>query len=302
MYPSNKTAWSIQPYVTIDFDAKFRNPKHVFRLVNLLSTKVDYERHENVYAQTINCANWHTKQRTTQCRIPLTKNKIYDDTNSTKRCAVVNIAKIILPDEKHMMREWRKYCKFDNKPNMIARRTDGYGRGKLRIKKRQQFIPSTEYFENVKNFGNVNYAFNDIVVIFDFIDSNTKEVVDQQKNNNIDRTCETMKIFVEENDLDAYKAVYILKKDDNTRYVSCIITFDDTIDYNNKECDVVVSFHINFEKYLRNGNYDVCGRFLSLINPDDANGFIDLMERNGLSFSPNDVAALKRNLTEHNIC
>ena len=219
-----------------------------------------------------------------------------------KRCAVVNIAKIILPDEKHMMREWRKYCKFDNKPNMIARRTDGYGRGKLRIKKQQQFIPSAEYFENVKNFGNINYAFNDIVVIFDFINSNTKEVVDQQKNNNIDRTCETMKKFVEENDLNAYKTVYILKKpDSNTRYVSCIITFDDTIDYNNKECDVVVSFHINFEKHLWNGNYDVCGRFLSLINPDDVNGFIDLMEHNGLSFSPDDVAALKRYLSEHKL-
>ena len=51
MYPSNKTVWSDNPYVTIDFDAKFRNPKHVFRLVNLLSTKVDYGRHENVYAQ-----------------------------------------------------------------------------------------------------------------------------------------------------------------------------------------------------------------------------------------------------------
>lgn len=210
MYPSNKTVWSDHPYVTIDFDAKFRNPKHVFRLVNLLSTKVDYEQHENVYAQTINCANWHTKQRATQCRIALTKNKTYDDNTTMKRCAVVNIAKIILPDEKHMMFEWRKYCMFDNKENMIARRTAGYGRGKLRIKKRQQFIPSAEYFENVKNFGNVNYAFNDIVVIFDFIDSSTKEVVDQQKNNNIDRTYERMKDFVEENDLDAYKAVYIL--------------------------------------------------------------------------------------------
>ena len=186
---------------------------------------------------------------------------------------------------------------------MIARRTAGYGRGKLRIKKQQQFIPSAEYFENVKNFGNVNYAFNDIVVIFDFINSNTKEVVDQQKNNNIDRTCETMKNFVEANDLEAYKAVYILKKpDSNTRYVSCIITFDDTIDYNNKECDVVVSFHINFVKHLWNGNYVVCGRFLSLINPDDVNSFIDLMEHNGLSFSANDVAALKRYLIEHNIC
>ena len=302
MYPSNKTVWSDHPYVTIDFDAKFRNPKHVFRLVNLLSTKVDYGRHENVYAQTINCANWHTKQRATQCRIALTKNKIYDDNTTMKRCAVVNIAKIILPDEKHMMREWRKYCRFDNKENMIARRTEGYGRGKVRIKKRQQFIPSAEYFENVKNFGNVSYEFNDIVVIFDFVNSNTKEVVDQQKNNDIDRTCETMKDFVEENDLDAYKAVYILKKpDSNTRYVSCIITFDDTIDYNNKECDVVVSFHINFEKHLWNGNYDVCGRFLSLINPDDVNGFIDLMEHNGLSFSPDDVAALKRYLSEHKL-
>ena len=111
-----------------------------------------------------------------------------------------------------------------------------------------------------------------------------------------------MKIFVEENDLDAYKAVYILKKpDSNTRYVSCIITFDDTIDYNNKECDVVVSFHINFEKYLWCGNYDVCARFLSLVNVDDVNSFIDLMERNGLSFSPDDVAALKRYLSEHKL-
>ena len=247
MYPSNKSVWSDKPYVTIDFDAKFRNAKYVFRLVNLLSTKVDYGRHENVYAQSINCANWHTKQHTTQCRISLTKNKTYDDNTTMKRCAVVNIAKIILPDEKHMMREWRKYCKFDNKPNMIAHRTDGYGRGKVRITKQQQFIPSAEYFENVKKFGNVNYAFNDIVVIFDFVNSNTKEVVDQQKNNNIDRTCEVIKDFVEENNLDAYKVVYLLKKDDNTRYVSCIITFDDTIYYKNTECDVVVSFHINFE-------------------------------------------------------
>ena len=302
MYPSNKTAWSVQPYVTIDFDAKFKNAKHVFRLVNLLSTKVDCGQHENVYAQNINCANWHTKQHVTQCRIALTKNKIYDDTNSTKRCAVVNIAKIILPDEKHMMREWRKYCKFDNKPNMIARRTDGYGRGKLRITKLQQFTPSAEYFENVKKFGNVSYEFNNIVVIFDFINSNTKEVVDQQKNNNIDRTCEAIKDFVEENNLNAYKAVYILKKNAGTRYVSCIITFDDTIYYNNKECDVVISFHMDFEKYLQGCDYDVCARFLSLINPDDVDSFIDLMEHKGLVFSPNNVAALKRYLTEHNIC
>ena len=50
----------------------------------------------------------------------------------------------------------------------------------------------------MKKFGNVSYEFNNIVVIFDFIDSSTKEVVDQQKNNNIDRTCEAMKNFVEE--------------------------------------------------------------------------------------------------------
>ena len=112
-----------------------------------------------------------------------------------------------------------------------------------------------------------------------------------------------MKKFVEENDLNAYKTVYILKKpDNNTRYVSCIITFDDTIDYNNTVCDVVISFHINFEKHLWCGNYDVCARFLSLVNLDDVNGFIDLMERNGLSFSPDDVFALKRYLIEHNIC
>ena len=298
MYPSNKSVWTTQPYVTIDFDAKFRSAKYVFRLVNLLSTKVDCGQHENVYAQSINCANWHTKQNTEKCRIPQTKNRIYLDGTTTKRCAVVNIANIILPDEKHMMREWRKYCKFDNKDNMIARRIEGYGRGKVRIKKLQQFAPSAEYFENVKNFGNVNYAFDDIVVIFDFVNSYTKSVVDQH---NIDRTCEIMKDFVEENDLNAYKVVYILKENAETRYVSCIITFDDTICYKNTECDVVVSFHMNFEKYLRNGNYDICAQFLSLINPDDVNGFIDLMERKGLSFSPNDVEALKRYLAEHNV-
>lgn len=133
MYPSNKTVWTVQPYVTIDFDANFRNAKHVFRLVNLLSTKVDCGQHENVYAQYINCANWHTKQHSPQCSLSLTKNKIYDDTTTTRRCAVVDIAKIILPDEKRMMQEWRRYCKFDNKGNMIARRIDGYGRGKVRI-------------------------------------------------------------------------------------------------------------------------------------------------------------------------
>ena len=306
MYPSNKSVWTTQPYVTIDFDAKFRSAKYVFRLINLLSTKVDCGQHENVYAQSINCANWHTKQNNSKCRIPQTKNKIYlDGTNTnnstTKRCAVVNIANIILPAEKHMMLKWRRYCKFDNKDNMIARRIEGYGRGKVRLKKLQQFIPTAEYFENIKNFGNVNYAFNDIVVIFDFVNSYTKSVVDQQKNNNIDRTCEIMKDFVEENDLVAYKVVYILKKNENTRYVSCIITFDDTIYYKNTECDVVISFHMNFEKYLRNGNYDMCARFLSLINHDDVNGFIDLLERKGLSFSPNDVEALKRYLTEHNV-